>query len=120
MDVLCQGGGSFYFEPVLGTLNMLSEEKELHLRHIINTNCLRSLQSVPEAWFNFHSDSYWCQHNMHPVNTELEYKDFLHYRALVDKLLSNVLSASVASRTTCTLIWNSNFSLFSWIYDNRK
>lgn len=106
--MFCGGeGGSLCFEPVLGTLNILSEEKECHLRHIVKENRIRGVQSVSEPWFSFHSDSYCCQHNLHPVNTELEYKDFLHYRALVDKLFFNVLSSSVASRTVCALIWNS-------------
>jgi len=113
MDVLCQGGGSLYFELVLGTLNILSEENECCSRHIAKENHIRAVQLVPEDSFSFHPDSYWCQHNLHPVNTVLEYKDFFHYHALVEKLLLNVLSASIASRTVCTLIWNSNFSLFS-------
>lgn len=119
MDVLWREGGGLYFEPILGTLNISREENKCLLMHIVKENCIRGVQSVAESWFSFHSDSYCCQPNLHPVNTELEYKHLLHYHALEDKLLLNVLSANIASRTVCTLIWNSNFSLPSWIYDKK-
>lgn len=120
VDVFWWGGVFLYFEWVLITLNILSEEKECCLRHISKENCIKGVQSVLEAWFSLHSDFYCCQCNLHPVNTKLENEDFLHYHGLVNRLLLNVLSASVASRTVCSLRCNSNFSLFSWIYDYKK
>lgn len=114
------GRGVLYFEPLLDTPNILKEEKECLLRHIIKENHIRNVQSVPVAWLSFYLDSYQCLCNLLPENTELPHKHFLPYQALVTKLLLNTSTASVASRTVCTLIGNSNFSQFSWTYDNRK